>query len=369
MAEQQQNKPKIDLRARLGKKTVGTAGPSIPPPMATGASPSIPAPPFASRPSQPAPAFTPSTAPAPRAVEPQAIKIEMSEEVVAAQKKGKTKILIMAIAAGVVGGVIGYAFGSGVEKGKKHTIALQGAEILAGDIDKASLEINKLDETLKKIGLSLSDGEFPADHIGELSGISVPFDSSYLLGKGTNLMSAKVNDMLLDFSSQSVEANELKDEIARQLNSMKKDFEEHAKEAKNPKFHWSIYLQNGPHGPMATMQKLPEPFLMANKEKKDYKWPEEIEVPDGDKKVKLKLYKDGNPIASTPMLIPVDPSSPGTTLLDEYNVRYYELRKRVMSLQEVLKGDHSDPINETTGLVDLGKNLIDELKSIGTAGG
>lgn len=302
-------------------------------------------------------------------VEPQAIKIEMSEEVVAAQKKGKKKILVMAITTAVVGGVIGYAFGSGVEKGKKHTIALQGAELLAADIDKASAEVDKLDEVLKKIGLSLSDGEFPESHINTLSSVSIPFDSSYLLGKGTNLMSAKVNDMLLDFSSQSVEANELKDEIARQLNSLKSEFEEHAKEAKDPKFHWAVYLQQGPHGPMATMQKLPEPFLMANKEKKDYSWPEEIEVPDGDKKVKLKLYKDGNPVSSTPMLIPVDPSSPGTTLLDEYNVKYYELRKRVMSLQEVLKGDHSDPGNETTGLVDLGKGLIDELKAIGTAGG
>jgi len=360
MAEQQQNKPKIDLRARLGKKTVGTAGPSIPPPMATGAS--IPAPPFAK--STPPPSMEPER---PRFIEPQAIKIEMSEEVVEAQKKGKNKIIMMAAAAAVIGGVIGFAFGSGVEKGKKHTIALQGAELLAADVDKASAEIDKLDEVLKKVGLKLSDGEFPETDVAALSEVSIPFDTSYLLGKGTNLMSAKVNDMLLDFSSQSVEANELKDEIARQLGSLKAEFAEHAKEAQSPKFRWTVFLQNGAHGPVATMQKLPEPFLITDKDKKDYAWPEEVEVAEGDKKVKLKLYKDGNPVASSPLLIPLDPASPGTTLLDDYNVKYYELRKRVGDLQGVLKGDNSDPGNEKTGLVDLAKALTDELKQIGQA--
>jgi hypothetical protein len=149
------------------------------------------------------------------------------------------------------------------------------------------------------------------------------------------------------------------------LGSMQKSFEELAKEAEKPKFHWTVFLQNGPQGPIASMLKLPEPFAIVDKEKKDYKWPTEIEIQEGDKKTKFKLYKDGNPIASDPLLIPVDPTSPGTTMLDEFNVKYYELRSSLQNLQQVLKGDHSDPTNEKTGLVDLGKGLIDELKGIG----
>ncbi len=50
MAEEANKKPKIDLKARLGKKTISSgAGASIPPPV--GMQPSIPAPPFGSRPS------------------------------------------------------------------------------------------------------------------------------------------------------------------------------------------------------------------------------------------------------------------------------------------------------------------------------
>jgi len=359
---EQQNKPKIDLRARLGKKTVGTAGPSIPPPMATGAS--IPAPPFVAKSIPPQAVLEPER---PRFIEPQAIKIEMSDEMVEAQKKGKSKIITLAVVAAVVGAGIGFALGSGVEKGKKHTIALQGAELLGKDVDKANAEIDKIDELLKKIKLRLSDGEFPEAEINSLSEVSVPFDTSYLLGKGTNLMSAKVNDMLLSFSSQAVEANELKDTVQSKLNSLRKDFDQSVKDSKSPRFYWSIYVANGPHGPMASMQKFTEPFAVSDKEAKDYKWPEEVEVPEGDKKVKLKLYKDGNPINSSPLLIPVDPASPGTSMLNDFTVKYYELRQEIDDLEKTLKGDRSDPTNEKTGLVDLGRGLIDELKQIGMA--
>src|SRR5688572_29952285 len=162
-----QNKPKIDLKARLGRKTVGEAGPSIPPPLATGAS--IPAPPFSSTPpaaqrpqgqsvpgypghtgqggfgqSYPPAGFTPSTAPqAPVMAAPAAIKIEMGEEVIAAQKKGRSKVMMIAAGTAVVGMIIGYAIGGGSERRTRQNIALQGAELLSEEVDKANAETEK----------------------------------------------------------------------------------------------------------------------------------------------------------------------------------------------------------------------------------
>src|SRR5688572_27611897 len=89
-------KPKIDLKARLGKKTVSaTGGGSIPPPVGIPKPAGIPAPPFGggsmrTAPSHAAAAANPYTAlpaeAAPMRNEPKAIKIELSEEVVQAQK-------------------------------------------------------------------------------------------------------------------------------------------------------------------------------------------------------------------------------------------------------------------------------------------
>src|SRR6187402_1296125 len=103
-------KPKIDLKARLGKKTVSgpvtSPGASIPPPagISRPAGGGIPAPPFQSpsaslRPAAPVmdasnPYGAMSPAAAPRA-EPTEIKIEMSDEVIRAQKTGKTKVLVL----------------------------------------------------------------------------------------------------------------------------------------------------------------------------------------------------------------------------------------------------------------------------------
>src|SRR5450432_2885369 len=106
-------KPKIDLKSRLGKKTVSSpAAGSIPPPAgipkpSIGApNPSrVPAPPFGSAPqaaaaqrvdaSNPYGAMQPQAAPI--RAEPTSIRIEMSDEFIQAQKSGRTKILVLCI--------------------------------------------------------------------------------------------------------------------------------------------------------------------------------------------------------------------------------------------------------------------------------
>src|SRR5258707_9981216 len=105
------NKPKIDLKSRLGKKTVSSpAAGSIPPPAGIPKpslgvpNPSrVPAPPFGSAPqtaaaprvdaSNPYGAMAPQAAPV--RAEPTSIKIVMSDEFVAAQRSGRTKVLVL----------------------------------------------------------------------------------------------------------------------------------------------------------------------------------------------------------------------------------------------------------------------------------
>jgi hypothetical protein len=353
------NKPKIDLKARLGKKTVGASGPSIPPPLATGAA--IPAPPFAAKP--------PPEPEKPRVIEPQAIKIEMSEEVVEAQKKGRAKVIMIAVGTALVGAVLGYAVGGGMARRTSQNLALQGAEVLGGEVAKANEEIEKMADVLGRAKRTLSDGKYPESELNELGSVVIPFDATYLVGKGTTLMSADINRMLIDFAGKSSEANDQKDRLKRVMGGRRADLQALFDQKEKPKFNWSVMLVNGPHGPMAAMQPLSSPFLVTSKEtmKKDgkdvpYAWPEELEVPDGDKKAKLKLYAKGEAVQSPPLMLPVDPGTQGSVCAtDTLEV----LRKEIVALEVLLRGDKSDPTNEVSGLVDTGAALVDQLKGIG----
>lgn len=342
-------KPKIDLRARLGKKTVAGGQVSIPPPMATGGA--IPAPPFASKPPPPAEEK-------PKYREPQAIKIEMSEEVVQAQKKGKSKVIMVAAAMAVVGGMIGIALGGGMERSKSHGIALDGAKLMVEDIDKANVEIAKLSSILDEAKRSLSDGEFPTEATKKMADVNIPYDGTYLAGKGMGLMKPLINKMLVDFAGKSVQANEQKDLLMRMLTASESAYNAMTAQQKTPKMQWSVFVVNGANGPMAVMQPIPEPFLMSAA------WPAEVEIPEGDKKTKLPLYKKDNPIGNPPMLIPVDPKSQSQVYPAD-QMLLSKLHSEIVALDEVLKGDKSDASNEKKGLVDLGTLLIDELKGIG----
>jgi hypothetical protein len=370
MAEEDKKKPKIDLKARLGKKTISSgAGASIPPPV--GMQPgSIPAPPFGSRPSAPRvdpsdPYAAVAAVEAPRPAPAQAIRIEMSEEVVAEQKKRRGKVIAIAVATAFIGGVIGYAFGGGAERGRRHETALQGAAMLADEVDKANAEIEKLSEVLKKAKLKLGEGKYPEEEINELGGIDIPFDGNNLAGKGTGLMGNEVNRLLVKFAGDATAANEQKDTLKRVLTGRRKAVEELLAQKDAPKVNWAVYVANGPHGPMAGMQRVPTPFLVKSDKGeggKPYSWPEEFELKDGDKTVKMKRYTKGEPGNE---LIPVDPTTesavcPSDTLM--------QIAREIGNLETTLKGDKSDPTNEKQGLIDTGTALVERLKSIGVSG-
>src|SRR5512135_1158821 len=176
----EQKKPKIDLKARLGKKTVAApTGPAIPPPVG------IPKPPAMAgygRSSQPPPPGHPYAAaqeappPPPPRVEPQAIKIEMSEEVVAEQAKQKKRGYMMSGIIGLLTMGLGFAFGSRAEAGKGANAALEGAKVLVTDIEAADKVADDLNETLAKAAERLGKNEYPEEEISKLGGINIPFD-------------------------------------------------------------------------------------------------------------------------------------------------------------------------------------------------
>ncbi len=375
------DRKKIDLKARLGKKTVSSAGPSIPPPVGIPKPSGIPVPAaYGASPSQPARPRVDASDPyaaiaadqAPMREQPQAIKIEMSQEVMEAQKRGKSKIIALAIATAVVGGALGVALGGGMERGKRQDIALTGATELAKEVDAANAEIEKLADVLKRAKAELADNKYPEKEVTELGAINIPFEGANLSGKGIGLFKRDTVTLLINFASGASDANERKERLQAVLGGSKKAIQDFLNQQTKPKVRWSAYVTNGPMGPWATMQLVPEPFLASSKEKvkdKDgketaYSWPDKFKIKDGGRTFDLERYTRGDPMGSEPKIIPVDPSSQGAVCPDPVLVT---LRSEIGKLEDTLRGDKT-PGHEQDGLLDIGRIVLDKLKEIGGPG-
>lgn len=378
MAEEK--KPKIDLKARLGKKTVtAPGGPAVPPPVgipkptlpqAFGSSPSAPPPPKIDA-SNPYAAI--SAEQAPERAEPQAIKIEMSEEVVQAQRKGRAKVVALAGVTFLVGGLLGYAVGGGVERGKSADAAVSGAEELAKEVEDANSKIEELAEVLKSAQDKLKDNKYPEEEVQKLGGIDIPFSGANLTGKGIGRFKPTIVNSLITFASGAQEANDSKDKIRSLLSGAKPAIEDFLAQQTTPKVRWSVYFENGPLGPWVSMQPLPEPFLVNKEKKKDskepaYKWPEAFKIAQGGKTYDLKRYSSGDPTKAKngePYIVPVNPETQSAVCPSDTAMR---LARELRGLEDVLRGDKT-PGAEKDGLIDTGSTLVDMLKKVGMPGG
>ena len=289
----------------------------------------------------------------------------MSQEVVEAQKKGRTKVMIGALAAALVGAGVGFAVGSGYERGRTADLALGGAKDLAKEVDEATAKGEQLADVLQSAGSKLSDGKYPEEEVRRLGELRVPFEGANLAGKGIGRFRSDVVTMLIDYTAKAEAANDQKDRIQRLLGGSRKAIEDFLSQKETPKVRWSVFVGYGPNGPWASMQPLPTPFLVKSDEQKDgkkYEWPEEFTIKDGGKDVKLERWTKGNPIDSPPKLIPVDPESqslvcPADTI--------FKIGREVQVLEDVLRGKKNAAGDRESGLLDLGAALIEKLKQIG----
>lgn len=369
-------KPKIDLKARLGKKTVSAPatgpGGSIPPPAGI-PKPSgvgIPAPPFQqSHTARPAPmvdasnpygAMEPSVAPR---AEPATIRIEMGDDVMRAQKGGKVKVLVLAMVTAALGGFVGFTVGGGAERGKGQDAALAGAADLSKEVEAANAKIEELANVLKAAKEKLGKSKFPEEEVSKLGALNIPFAGTNLSGKGIGRFKSDVLNMLITFASASTEANDQKEKIQNVLNRNKKGVQEFLDAQTKPVVRWSVMVSGSPFGPIASMQPVPAPFQIQSDDKKA--WPESFKLMDGKKEVTIKRYLKGEAASEDPTFIPVDPS---TQTLVCPNDTLFSIRRELTGMEEVLRGNPT-PGEEKTGLLEQGQNLLKKLKDIGRSAG
>ncbi len=373
MAEEK--KPKIDLKARLGKKTMaaGSAPSAVPPPVGIPKPMGVPAPPFATP-------SSPSNKPAPRVdtsdpyaaieadqapvrAEPQAIKVEMSEEVVAAQKKGKLRLVVIGVVGAAVGALLGFTIGDRLARNEGAKAAIGDAARLAKEIEDANAQASQLADVLQSAGSKLGSNKFPAEEVTKLGELRLAFSGANLAGSNIGRFKATLVTQLVEYSSRAQEANDQKETLQAILSGSKKGITELLEEKTKPKVHWSVYFQGGPRGPWAVMQPLPAPFDVNVKDKKDYAWPKEFEIKDGQKTYKLKRYTGGDPTKGSgdPQIVPVDPSSQGDVCPNDTMIK---LRREVSNMQKILKGENTGT-DDKPGLIQTGDALVEQLKALG----
>lgn len=262
MAEEK--KPKIDLKARLGKgggATPPPAGVTVPIPQpspgglggASAAVPSsnpapgggLPVPPGI--PVGPPPAFgrapapqldpsnplaavvapqraVPSRPPAP----PQPQRIEVDEMAVQEARKGARKQgLIAGLVAALVLGAIGYIAGGASSEAKARQASVNHSKALATDVVAAREKLKTLADKVEAGRNSLlKDRKFPNDLAKDLGGINVDFDGSKLAGVRFSGFSTETTSGLIELISQVQATNDRKNALIGLLNKLQKPISE-----------------------------------------------------------------------------------------------------------------------------------------------
>ncbi|MCA9645312.1 MAG: hypothetical protein KC492_31690, partial [Myxococcales bacterium] len=353
----------------------GSAPSAVPPPVGIPKPVGVPAPPFAapaSAPSRPAPrvdASDPYAAieadQAPVRAEPQAIKVEMSEEVVAAQKKGKVVLVVIGVVGAAIGGLLGFTIGDRTAKNQGAMAAIEDAARLAKEIDDSNAQASQLADVLQAAGTKLGSNKFPDEEVSKLGELRINFTGANLAGSNIGRFKPQLVTQLVEYSSRTQEANDQKEALQSILGGSKKVISELLAEKTDPKVRWSVYMGNGGRGPWAVMQPLPASFAVNDKKAKDYTWPKEFEIKQDGKAYKLKRYTGGDPTkgGGEPQIIPVDPGSQGDVCPNDTMTK---LRREVASMQEILKGRTGETADqEKPGLISLGESLVEQLKAIG----
>ena len=253
MAEER--KPKIDLKARLGKASAGAgtpapgvAGgvpvpvppavspsrppPAIPPPVVPGVpigppSPFGPAPSPAIDPSNPLAAvaapYRPPQPPAPA----QAQRIEVDEAAVQqARSSARKQAAVMALGAAVIFCGVGYVAGQASEAGSGRAKAKADAVELAGDVGKAKDQLKDIAAKLDAGRQALGQKKFPDTLAKDLGGIHVDFDGTKLAGRRFSGFPTDVTGGLVEFITGVQTLNDHKDAVIGLLTRLQKPLTE-----------------------------------------------------------------------------------------------------------------------------------------------
>jgi hypothetical protein len=396
----EEKKPRIDLKARLGKaqgvgvgvpaaapavpmapmrttssvvppSPTGSAPPlgSAPPPMpgfgaaaATGTPVGVPVPPFgSSRPA--ADPFGAAVGPAPMSrPAPATFKIELDEETMRAARKGGKRFGILGTIMLLLGAGVGFVAGSRYTDSKGAAIAVQGAQELVGDIDKSQGKIKDLADKIGAAVKDLKDRKFPESFGSDLGGLAIPFGADKLAGRNIGRFDGRTMQMLFKYTNDVEALNDRKDALRNLFSGQKKAIVDALATAQNPKVTYSVYIQRTPaHGPVAELAALNpgDAFVY-----RDANWPARFKIATGREFVDTERYAGGDVTSSDKktVAIPVDPESVTSAMPNDILSR---ITSELAKTEGILLGSGNPGADDELGVLKKGEALLTALKKIG----
>jgi hypothetical protein len=406
----EKTKPKIDLKARLGKQTTG-AGVAAPTPVPPGIVPpaarsnppaaigSVPAaapsappgtpvgPPPRFAPQSNAPAIDPSNplaavaspyrpqagaavAAAPMVAAPA--RIELDEGLVQqARSSGTKRGMVIGMIVAVIFAGVGFTAGGASEQGKAREKSKNDAASLGEDLTKAKDTLNKLADKMDEGVKTLGSGKFPDKLSADLGGLNVAFDGSELAGRRFSGFPQETTAMLVDFITSVQALNDKKDLIQGLLTKLQKPMTDQmnappgsgsitlvAAVMKDPTGNSSAFL-----APLAT----PLAFTSSS----DIKWPAQFTFSDpggGGGNATAPRYTGGD-ISKSPAAIPVVSKTFEKVCPSEAAAGALQLRVQIAGFIRDIKGEVAaaggDVVTDTkAGLVERADKLLTSLQKV-----
>ena len=394
-------KPKIDLKARLGKAQVGSgvpvpAAPVVPgmgrgfgsvapagvgsaspgpAPGGFGAAPGmqvpaaqggVPMPPFGSSSAPSTDAFGARVAASPVArasAGPATYKIELDEETMRAARRGGKRAGILATITAMGGLGLGFAWGSRSSDAKVAQGALIGAQDLIGTIDKSQGKIKELGERIKAAVTDLKNKKYPEAFAVELGGLAIPFGADKLANPNIVRFNSATTQMLFKYANDVEALNDRKDALKNLFSAQKKALIDALGAANNPKVSWSVFIQKSPaHGPVAVLAGIGPTDAFGYKDS----WPGKVKISNGRELVEADRFNGGEKdLYSTEKrisVIPLDPDSVANSFPTDILSR---ITSELAKTETILSGTGTPGDDNEQGVLTKGDQLLTALRKIG----
>lgn len=390
-----EKKPKIDLKARLGKTAVGGA---TPPPTAVGGTPlptpvpvPVPPPPASKMPPPiaggvpgipvgPAPAMDPSNplaaalaqaaAPPVHHAPPQAQRIEVDEMAVQQARKSAQKqgFAIAGIAAVLFLGV-GWVAGGAAEQGNARTKSKNDANELAADVTKARASLENLSNKLDEGRKQLAGRKFPDQLAKDLGGINIDFDGTKLAGRRFSGFPTETTQQLVEFVTQVQGINDRKRVLIGLMSRLQKPITEQFTAAPDQVTVTQVVaVQKDPGGnPAAFLAPLATPIKGAGG-KVDLPAELTFANPGGSGNASAPAYKGGDLLAK-PAAIYVVPGSFAKACPNENATASAQLAVQMGNTIKEIKGEPAPQggdaiVDEKKGLLQTADALLKGLQNV-----
>jgi hypothetical protein len=404
-----EKRPKIDLKARLGKTaglaptptpqpgTVTPSGRPMPIPVSPSGHP-MPVPPRSSQPpgqygalgGMPIPPPTPypgtqapfdpsnplaSAVAAPyaqrqRAPEPQRIEFDDLTLQQASKSARKQGIIIGGVVA-VLLGVVGYVAGGAVEQASGRASSKAGAEDLAVNATKARDQLKTLAEKMEAgRKLLMTEKKFPASLITELGGINVDFDGKQLEGRRFSGYSTDTTRDLVEFITAVQGVNDRKRVIQNLLTSLQKPISDQlAIPEGQVDINWVVVVDKDLSGNMAAaLSHLVKPITI-NGQNTVLPPKFTFTAPGGSSNVELPRYLTGD-ISKAPAALYVTPRTFDSACPAAATGQIVQLGAQIGNFIAELRGEGAageggSTLDSKAGLIDRADKLVKELGTVG----